>query len=102
MVLESGRSRYLQPHRLFLPVLASVQSTEIEISQHYSIASITFGKVVPILFKSDFIALQVDTLCISKIFVVVDGSWVDLITRVDSTFFLERQGFASFMHKTIP
>ena len=32
---------------------------------------------------------------------VVDGSWVDLITRVDGTFFLERQGFASFMHKTI-
>jgi len=33
--------------------------------------------------------------------VVVDGSWVDLITRVDGTFFLERQGFASFLHKTI-
>ena len=33
---------------------------------------------------------------------VVDGSWVDLITRVDGTFFLERQGFASFLHKTIP
>ncbi len=32
---------------------------------------------------------------------VVDGSWVDLITRVGGTFFLERQGFASFLHKTI-
>jgi len=43
-----------------------------ETSQHYSIANITFMKVVPILFKSDFIALQVDTLCVNGTYLVAE------------------------------